>query len=75
MITRKSREGGSPEPRRLLAFHYSPSYEQWSPMTGSVTVPALIYEVVEAVEEDDSTVYEGRIFDAGRLRATASLRP
>lgn len=64
MITRKSREGGSPEPWRLLAFHYSDSYEQWSPMTGRTEVPALVYEVVEAVEEDGSVVYEGRIFDA-----------
>lgn len=63
MITRKNPEGG-PEPRRLLAFHYSRSYEQYTPMTGRTEVPALVYEVVEAVEEDGSVVYEGRIFDA-----------
>ena len=64
MITRKNSGGNSPEPRQLLAFHYSDSYEQWTPMTGKVEVPALIHEVLEAVEGDGSTVYEGRIFDA-----------
>lgn len=50
--------------RRLLAFHYSEAYDQWSPMTGSSRVPALVYEVIEAVEKDGAAVYEGRIFDA-----------
>ena len=64
MITRKNSEGKSPEPRRLLAFHYSGPYEQWTPMTGDTEVPALVYEVVEAVEDDGAALYEGRIFDA-----------
>lgn len=64
MLTNKTREGSGPEPRRLLAFHYSDSYEQWTPLTGNTHVPALVYEVVESVEGDGSTVYEGRIFDA-----------
>jgi hypothetical protein len=68
MLTQKTRRGGWPEPRRLLAFHYAEGYEQYRPMTGTTQAPALVYEVIEAIEPDEgengSPVYEGRIFDA-----------
>lgn len=56
-----------PEPPRLLAIHYCESLQRWTPLTGTVQIPALMYEITETTEEVGSevrTVYEGRIFDA-----------
>lgn len=69
MITGSARGGGKPQPRRLLAFHYSAGYESWNSLAGHATVPALIYEVTETLESSGSVLYEGRIFDA----ATAEM--
>jgi hypothetical protein len=49
---------------RLLAFHYRAGYEQWTTLAGTVEAPALVYEVIETIEENGSPLYEGRIFDA-----------
>lgn len=56
-----------PEPPRLLAIHYCESLQRWTQLTGTVQIPALMYEITKTTEEAGSevrTVYEGRIFDA-----------
>lgn len=52
------------DPPRLLAFHCRAGYEQWTPLAGAVEVPALVYEVTETIDENGSSLYEDRIFDA-----------
>lgn len=58
------REHTPPDERKLLAFHYSDGWTQWTPIAGKVHVPALIYEVTETVRSDGSRLYEGWIYDA-----------
>lgn len=72
MISRKTDPGGRPQPVRLLAFCVSVGCDRYTTLGGIQRVPDLVYEVVETTEqtaegatEESSTVYEGRIFDAG----------
>ncbi|WP_047865458.1 hypothetical protein [Rubrobacter aplysinae] len=54
----------NPELPRLLAFHYAEGHDYYTTLGGLTHVPGLVYEVIETIEGDGRTVYEGRIFDA-----------